>query len=70
MLRLSGPKECFVFINVLVSMIRYLQSTDRMAPDHFFCSLFTELVCILQTAQASFHGTWRHKFSKYKSTFG
>ena len=35
-----------------------------------FCSLFTELVCLLQTAQASFHGTWRHKFSKYEPTFG
>ena len=36
----------------------------------FVFPLFTELVCLLQTAQASFHGTWRHKFSKYEPTFG
>ena len=35
-----------------------------------FFPLLTELVCLLQTAQASFHWTWRHKFSKYEPTFG
>ena len=39
---------------------------------HHFCffPLFPELVCLFQTAQASFHGTWRHTFSKYEPTFG